>query len=82
MTYRKVSGGSNSPWGAEATAMILSVTDTCRKQGRDPHAFLVQALLARAHPGRVPYPSFFRDPAAGPGARPTGPPVPASPTRG
>jgi hypothetical protein len=59
VTHRKVSGGSRSPWGAEFTAMMHSVTDTCRKQGRSAHDFLVRALLARAHPGLVRPPSLL-----------------------
>lgn len=53
VTYRKVSGGSQAIWGAELTAMIHSVTDTCRKQGRRVHTYLADALLAEANGRRT-----------------------------
>jgi transposase len=59
VTYRKVSGGSQSDWGAELTVRVHTVLDTCRKQGRDPVDFMVQALLASARPDHYTFPSLL-----------------------
>lgn len=59
VTFRKMSGGSRSEWGAELTARMMSVLDTCRKQGRNPRDFLVQAMLAHANPGCYAVPSLL-----------------------
>lgn len=59
VTFRKMSGGSRSEWGAELTARMMSVLDTCRKQDKDVRAFLVQALLAHARPGKLSIPSLL-----------------------
>ena len=49
---RKVWGGSRTPYGAEAQAILTSVLRTCWQQGQDSLAFLSQTL--RAPPRRLP----------------------------
>lgn len=59
VTFRKMSGGSQSNRGAELTAMIHTVLDTCKKQGRNPLDFMVAALLAHAQPTKHAAPSLL-----------------------
>ena len=58
VTLRKMSGGSQSTWGADLSAEVHTVLATCRKQGRNAHEFIVQALLAKAH-STLPMPSLL-----------------------
>jgi transposase len=46
VTKRKVSGGSRSMERFQHTANLLTVVQTCRRQGRSVIDFFVQALLA------------------------------------
>ncbi len=46
LTKRKVSGGSRSMERFQHTANLLTVVQTCRRQGRSVINFFVQALLA------------------------------------
>ena len=46
VTKRKVSGGSRSMERFQHTANLLTVVQTCRRQGRSVINFFVQALLA------------------------------------
>ncbi|MBG1271653.1 IS66 family transposase [Nostoc sp. WHI] len=46
VTKRKVSGGSRSMKRFQHTANLLTVVQTCRRQGRSVINFFVQALLA------------------------------------
>ena len=48
ITKRKVSGGSRSMERFKHTAHLLSVVQTCRRQGRSVIAFFEQALEAIA----------------------------------
>jgi hypothetical protein len=53
---RKISGGSRSPRGARATAIVSSVLHTARQQGRDVIATLKQLMMdcwADKEPGRL-----------------------------
>jgi transposase len=59
VTFRKMSGGSQSDWGADFTARLHTVLDTCRKQGREPVDFLIRALLAHGRPDHYTYPSLL-----------------------
>ena len=47
VTKRKVSGGSRSMLRFEQTADLLSVIQTCRRQGRSALFFFQQALMAQ-----------------------------------
>ena len=47
VTKRKVSGGSRSMLRFEQTADLLSVIQTCRRQGRSALTFFQQALMAQ-----------------------------------
>jgi transposase len=60
VTKRKISGGSRSMERFEQTAKLLSVVQTCRRQGRSVIAFFGQALKATLGLGVVPslIPSF------------------------
>lgn len=49
VTKRKVSGGSRSLEGLRDTADLLSVVQSCRRQGRSVMEFFYQALQARCH---------------------------------
>lgn len=50
VTKRKISGGSRSMMRFAQTADLLSVIQTCRRQGRSALAFFQQALAAQHHP--------------------------------
>ncbi|MFK8183407.1 MAG: IS66 family transposase, partial [Phormidesmis sp.] len=58
VTKRKVSGGSRSMLRFEQTADLLSVIQTCRRQGRSAMAFFTQALSAQHHE-RIEMPSLI-----------------------
>ena len=49
VTKRKVSGGSRSMERFRHTANLLTVVQTCRRQGRSVIAFFEQALIAHSH---------------------------------
>jgi transposase len=62
VTKRKVCGGSRSMLRFEQTADLLSVIQTCRRQGRSALAFFRQALTAQHHeladmPSLIPAPT-------------------------
>lgn len=64
VTKRKVSGGSRSMERFQDTANLLTVVQTCRRQGRSVIHFLKQALQAQLHlhpfqvaPSLIPLPS-------------------------
>lgn len=48
ITKRKVSGGSRSMERFQQTANLLTVVQTCRRQGRSVIDFFEQSLMARA----------------------------------
>jgi hypothetical protein len=50
VTKRKVSGGSRSLERFRHTANLLTVIQTCRRQGRSVIDFFVQALTAMVNP--------------------------------
>ncbi len=49
VTKRKVSGGSRSMERFQHTAKLLTVVQTCRRQGRSVIDFFAQALLANSN---------------------------------
>lgn len=49
VTKRRVSGGSLSMKRFQHTANLLSVVQTCRRQGRSIIDFFAQALIADSH---------------------------------
>ena len=51
VTKRKVSGGSRSMGRLAQTADLLSVIQTCRRQGRSVMNFFRKALMARSKSG-------------------------------
>lgn len=60
VTKRKVSGGSRSMKRFQQTANLLSVVQTCRRQGRSVLEFFQSALIAQA---RIePSPSLLPEP--------------------
>jgi transposase len=54
VTKRKVSGGSRSMAGFQRIAILLSVIQTCRRQGRSAIDFMRQALEAQQAGGTLP----------------------------
>jgi transposase len=60
VTKRKVCGGSRSLLRFEQTADLLSVIQTCRRQGRSAISFFQQALMAEHD--RAPEPSLIPSP--------------------
>lgn len=50
VTKRKVSGGSRSMVRFKDTANLLTVVQTCRRQGRSVIEFFVQAIKAMVNP--------------------------------
>lgn len=58
VTKRKVSGGSRSMERFTDTAMLLSVAQTCRFQGRSVIQFLRDSLSAMVH-AELPFPSLI-----------------------
>lgn len=61
VTKRKVSGGSRSMQRFQQTADLLSVVQTCRRQGRSvieffQEALSVQTTLDKSHPSLLPQP--------------------------
>lgn len=54
VTKRKVSGGSRSMERFSETAILLTVAQTCRFQGRSVMQFLSRALSQKAHHGLPP----------------------------
>ena len=52
VTKRKVSGGSRSMARFAQTADLLSVVQTCRRQGRSVMEFFRQALMAQSGSGK------------------------------
>jgi len=61
VTKRKVSGGSRSMERFKETADLLSVVQTCRRQGRSVMEFFCQALSAKHH--AAPMPSLISKPS-------------------
>jgi transposase len=61
VTKRKVCGGSRSLLRFEQTADLLSVIQTCRRQGRSALSFFQQALMA--YHDKVPTPSLIPVPS-------------------
>ncbi|NJN56179.1 MAG: IS66 family transposase [Leptolyngbyaceae cyanobacterium SL_5_9] len=59
VTKRKVCGGSRSMVGFAQTAILLSVIQTCRAQGRSAFEFFQQALLSTADSNAQPMPSLI-----------------------
>lgn len=59
VTKRKVCGGSRSRSGFAQTAILLSVIQTCRAQGRSALEFFQQALMAMASDNLKPMPSLI-----------------------
>jgi transposase len=55
--WRKSSGGTASEWGSRFVERVLSVTATCRQQGRNVLEFLTDCFRARSD-GR-PAPSLL-----------------------
>ncbi len=58
VTKRKVSGGSRSMERFQDTANLLTVVQTCRRQGRSVIGFFEQAIQAMVNPS-VPAPSLI-----------------------
>jgi transposase len=54
VTKRKVSGGSRSMARFQDTANLLTVVQTCRRQGRSVIHFFEQALQSQLHSSQVP----------------------------
>lgn len=56
--YRKLSFGTQSPAGSRYLERILTVSETCRQQGRNAYQFLIEAMEAsydsRTAPSLVP----------------------------
>jgi transposase len=59
VTKRKVCGGSRSMNGFAQTAVLLTVIQTCRAQGRSAFEFFKQALMSIASPEIQPIPSLI-----------------------
>ncbi|MBD2005952.1 MULTISPECIES: IS66 family transposase, partial [Cyanophyceae] len=53
VTKRKVSGGSRSMARFQDTANLLTVVQTCRRQGRSVIHFFEQALQSQLHSSQV-----------------------------
>lgn len=52
--WRKISFGTQSAKGSRFVETLLSVIATCRQQGRDPFAYLTDAINARFHNKKAP----------------------------
>jgi transposase len=59
ITKRKVSGGSRSMERFQQTANLLTVVQTCRRQGRSVIDFFEQSLIALTHPTDSSVPSLI-----------------------
>jgi len=59
VTKRKVCGGSRSMTGFAQTAVLLTVIQTCRAQGRSALEFFQQALFATTSPNILSMPSLI-----------------------
>ena len=55
--WRKLSFGTQSKWGSRFVERILSVIETCRKQGRDVLTYLTDCI--QAHFARKPTPGLL-----------------------
>src|SRR5436305_12279026 len=51
--WRKTSGGTDSPQGSRFVERVLTVIDTCRKQGKKALEYLCDCVRAWRH-GRAP----------------------------
>ena len=51
---RRVSGGTQSQRGNRWIERIFSVIETCRRQRRSPHAYLLAAITANLHGRPIP----------------------------
>jgi transposase len=63
VTKRKVSGGSRSMKRFQQTADLLSVVQTCRRQGRSVMEFFQEALMEKSI-GNKSSPSLLPEPIA------------------
>jgi len=61
VTKRKVCGGSRSMEGFAQTAILLTVIQTCRAQGRSAFEFFKQALMATDSLNAPVMPSLISD---------------------
>lgn len=61
VTKRKVCGGSRSMTGFAQTAILLTVIQTCRAQGRSVFEFFKQALMATSSLNNLTMPSLIPD---------------------
>lgn len=61
VTKRKVCGGSRSMTGFAQTAILLTVIQTCRTQGRSALQFFRQALIATGSLNNLAMPSLIPD---------------------
>jgi len=68
VTKRKV-GGGHAQWTGSQTADLLSVIQTCRRQGRSIIEFFKQALMAKSG-SEISYPSLLPQPTTNPYALP------------
>ncbi len=59
VTKRKVCGGSRSMAGFAQTALLLTVIQTCRTQGRSALEFFQQTLMSSVNPQFQPPPSLI-----------------------
>ncbi len=44
VTWRKVYGGSRSEMGRQVAALFYSIVQSCRQEGLDPHAYMLEAV--------------------------------------
>jgi transposase len=51
---RRISGGSQSERGNRWTERILSIVETCRKQGIPVYQYLIDAITAFTHGRPIP----------------------------
>jgi transposase len=51
---RRISGGTQSERGNRWIERILSITETCRRQGRSAHEYLNDAIEASLHGRPIP----------------------------
>jgi transposase len=58
--WRKSSGGTASEWGSRFVERVLTVTATCRQQGRDVLEYLTDCF--RARPAGLGLPSLVPQP--------------------
>lgn len=54
VVLRRISGGSQSERGNRFTERILSITESCRRQGRSAHQYIGAAIDASLHGRPIP----------------------------